>query len=68
MSEPLLTTTQAANQLAVSPRTMEDWRLRGGGPPFVKLGSRCVRYRMEDLEQFIADASCNNTGEAQQAA
>jgi len=68
VDRPLLTTVQAAVQLAMSHRTLEDWRLRGGGPSFIKLGSRSVRYRHEDLDQFVAEASYKNTGEAQHSA
>jgi Helix-turn-helix domain len=64
MSVSLLTTTQAAAFLSVSPRTMEDWRLRGGGPPFVKLASKCVRYHPTDLSAFIARRTYDNTGQA----
>ena len=66
MDKPLLTTVQAAAQLAISPRTLEDWRLKGGGPSLVKLGVRCVRYRPEDLDKFVDKAACQNTGEALQ--
>jgi hypothetical protein len=49
----LLTEKQAANALAVSVVMLRKWRLRGGGPPFAKLG-RSVRYRVQDLEDFAA--------------
>lgn len=45
---------QLAEKLSVAPQTPRVWRLRGGGPPFVKIGRR-VRYRPEDVEKFIAD-------------
>ncbi|MDP9103745.1 MAG: helix-turn-helix domain-containing protein [Pseudomonadota bacterium] len=38
----------AAEFLDVSTRTLEGWRLRGGGPVFIKAG-RSVRYRPCDL-------------------
>jgi hypothetical protein len=40
---------RAAELLSVNPRTLQQWRLRGGGPPFVRISSRCVRYRWRDL-------------------
>lgn len=44
MSEAIyMDTDQVAEMLGVSPRTLEDWRYRGGGPPYCKLG-RSVRY------------------------
>lgn len=55
-SDPLLLTEQEAGQiLGFSPRTLQKWRVSGGGPAFVRVSSRCVRYRMEDLERWIAD-------------
>jgi DNA-binding transcriptional MerR regulator len=43
--------TQAAEILGVNPRTLEGWRQRGEGPPFVKYGGRVV-YEIADLEAF----------------
>jgi excisionase family DNA binding protein len=50
----LLTPAEVAERLRVSTRTLEFWRHQGRGPAFVRLGKR-VRYRPEDLEQFIAE-------------
>ncbi len=58
----LLSTAEASNYLGISPRTLEDWRLRGGGPLFRKLGRRLVRYLKADLAAFVADAARANTG------
>ncbi len=62
-----LTTAQAAQFLSVSPRTLEDWRLRGGGPPFRKYG-RLVRYLRGDLIAFAERCPLRNTGEHARAA
>jgi excisionase family DNA binding protein len=53
-------TDQAAEYLALKKSTLECWRSRGGGPPFVKYG-RAVRYRKEDLDQFIIERLRNNS-------
>lgn len=58
-----LCTKQAARLLGCSNRTLEDWRLRGDGPRFLKLG-RSVRYRMADLAAFMDKRTFSNTGEA----
>jgi hypothetical protein len=60
----LLTTSQAAERLGLSPRTLEEWRLRGGGPVFRKLGRRAVRYAETDLADFIEVSGRVNTGGA----
>lgn len=45
----LINETRAAEFLSVNPRTLQQWRLRGTGPKFVRISSRCVRYRYRDL-------------------
>lgn len=62
MPESLLTTAEAATILGTSPRTLEDWRFRGGGPVYRKVGRRLVRYSAADLERFLADGARTNTG------
>jgi predicted DNA-binding transcriptional regulator AlpA len=49
----LVTVNEAADFLRTSPKTLEGWRTRGGGPKFVRLGTRAVRYRPADLNEFI---------------
>ena len=49
----LLTPEQVAEMLQVHPGTLENWRVRGEGPPFVKLGN-LVRYTYEDVELWLA--------------
>lgn len=61
MPEPLLTTSEAAAYLGTSPRTLEDWRLTGGGPVFRKVGRRLVRYCRSDLACFVEEGARINT-------
>ena len=52
----LLTPEQVADLLKVSTGTLENWRVKGDGPPFVKLGHKRrspVRYRRKDVEDWI---------------
>lgn len=49
----LCTTKQAAQYLGVSPAFLERDRWAGARIPFVKLGTRSVRYRLSDLDNFI---------------
>jgi hypothetical protein len=37
----------------ISMRTLQDWRIRGVGPPYSKLGKR-VAYDLADLDAFAA--------------
>jgi predicted DNA-binding transcriptional regulator AlpA len=48
-SERLLRETEAADFLGYSVRALQNWRVRGGGPLFVKVSARSVRYRRADL-------------------
>lgn len=64
MTQPqtsLLTTEQAATYLNVSKAFLERDRWAGARVPFVKVGSRCVRYRLSDLEKYIENAICLST-------
>lgn len=49
----LLSTPQAAKFLNVSIAFLERDRWAGARIPFVKVGSRAVRYRIEDLQAYI---------------
>lgn len=45
----LINEKEAAAFLGYSTRALQGWRLKGGGPAFVKVSSRSVRYRRRDL-------------------
>lgn len=53
VASPLLTEDDAAAYLLTSSKTLANWRWRGVGPSFVKLGGS-VRYRQEALDEYIA--------------
>jgi hypothetical protein len=53
MQIQLLSTPQAAKFLNVSIAFLERDRWAGARIPFVKVGSRAVRYRLDDLEAYI---------------
>jgi Helix-turn-helix domain len=50
--DSLLTESEASDFLKISVRTIQAWRLRVAGPPFVHVG-RAVRYRRRDLITWI---------------
>ncbi len=56
----------AANQLLVSPSTLQKWRVKGQGPRFVRVG-RQVRYDLEDLKDFANSHKVSSTSEARAA-
>jgi len=53
MTIQLLTTNQAAQVLGVSKAFLERDRWAGARVPFIKIGSRAVRYRLSDLHDYI---------------
>jgi len=62
MDDRLLTTEEAASRLGTTRRTLEDWRVRGGGPLYVKLRGSMVRYRPSDLDAYVDTWTMRNTG------
>jgi len=51
--DQLLRECEAAQILGFTPRALQNWRIRGGGPVFVKVAARSVRYRRADLLAWI---------------
>lgn len=48
----LITTRDVATLLGLSSRSLEGYRLRGGGPPFYRLGKRTVRYDEDEVFEW----------------
>lgn len=55
-SSPLLPSPAAAAYLGLRPQTLRAYRLRGCGPPYVRLSglNGRVAYRLADLDAWIA--------------
>ena len=64
MQQPLLNTKQAARLLGVSSAFLERDRWAGARIPFIRVGSRAVRYRVEDLHAYIAGHARRSTSVA----
>lgn len=56
----VLTEQEAAPQVGLAVSTLQKLRVNGGGPRFLKLG-RSVRYREEDLTEWLAARVVNST-------
>jgi predicted DNA-binding transcriptional regulator AlpA len=52
---------RAARMLSLAPRTLQDMRLRGGGPSYVALTSRRVGYLVSELEAWARQRSRTST-------
>jgi predicted DNA-binding transcriptional regulator AlpA len=48
-----MTEKQASSFLGFSVRTLQTWRVRGGGPQYVRISARCIRYRPCDLQEWV---------------
>jgi predicted DNA-binding transcriptional regulator AlpA len=60
--ERLLTARDAADRLRLSPSWLAKARMRGDGPPFLKLG-RSVRYGESALAKWTRARTRNSTSE-----
>jgi predicted DNA-binding transcriptional regulator AlpA len=61
LTNRLVNEKEAAQFLGYTVRALQNWRLRGGGPDFVKVSSRSVRYRVSDLSQWVDSRIVNST-------
>ena len=63
--EVLLREQDAARFLSVSPRTLQAWRYRGGGPSYIQVSARAVRHRLSELRRWTQERLRQNTAEGQ---
>lgn len=59
----LINEREAAAYLGYSVRALQNWRVRGGGPRFVKVSRRSIRYRLRELNDWIEDHTVSNTSQ-----
>ena len=58
----------AGDFLGLSDRAMQKMRQTGGGPSFIRISSRCLRYRRADLRAWAEARIRNSTSDPGQAA
>ena len=54
----------AAQFLDLSTRSMQGFRQKGGGPVFIALSPRCIRYTRTDLRNWCNDHLRSSTSDA----
>ncbi len=59
----LLTEGETADLLGMTVSFLQARRIRGGGPPFIRVGSRTVRYDVRDLDRWIEKQRRESTSE-----
>jgi predicted DNA-binding transcriptional regulator AlpA len=64
MEDKLYDTGAMAAYLGVSVMMAHKMRIQGTGPRYIKLGPKLVRYRREDLDEWIAQCSRTSTSQA----
>ncbi|CAN5350111.1 hypothetical protein BH10PSE12_BH10PSE12_18940 [soil metagenome] len=57
-----LDTEAAAARIGFAPHTLENKRVYGGGPPYLKVG-RLVRYRVSDIDAWLASKVVASTSQ-----
>lgn len=62
MEYTVLNTEDAAKRIGIAVSTLEKSRVNGTGPQYIKLG-RLVRYRVSDLDEWIASRLVRSTSE-----
>ena len=60
-ADHLITEAEAAQFLGLSPRTLQNWRNRDGSLKYIRVSSRCVRYRRRDLIDWMQSRTHKNT-------
>lgn len=56
---PLFDTDDLAKFLKVPAKTIREWRHKGVGPKYVRMGKH-VRYHSEDIMEWLDDATQQN--------
>jgi len=53
---------ETGERLGITAETLANWRHRGFGPRFLKIGGR-VRYRLTDIAEFLDAQTRNSTSD-----
>lgn len=61
--DQLMDERETALILCYSVRALQNWRHRGGGPKFVKVSARSVRYRRRDVLEWVEQRIVANTSQ-----
>ncbi len=61
--DDLLTPAELAAKLHTKPAQLAQWRYRGLGPKFIKLG-KSIRYRISDVDAWLDAQTRTCTGPA----
>jgi predicted DNA-binding transcriptional regulator AlpA len=57
----VISEAEAAARLSLSRRALQEYRLRGTGPVFVRLGERRIGYSISDLDTWVNSRRATST-------
>jgi hypothetical protein len=60
----LVNENEAATFIGYTIRALQGWRVKGGGPKFVKVSARSIRYRRRDLIEWAESLLKTSTSQA----
>lgn len=60
-ADPCLNVKHAAAYIDVTDMALANWRSRGIGPPYVRLHTGGIRYRLSDLNAFLIARTVQTT-------
>lgn len=62
----LIDSKEAAFVLGISSRTLANWRCKGRGPAYIRLGKKRspVMYRLSDVQDWIVEHQVKASGDA----
>lgn len=63
MAAAVFRTRDASEYLGMPQSTLEKLRLRGDGPPFIRLTGRAIGYLKEDLDRWLRERRVSSTSQ-----
>lgn len=57
----LLTAEEVAARLGMAPKTIYNWHSKGEGPRSTRVGTRSIRWRLEDVEAYLDERNAGSS-------
>ena len=61
--DKLINEKEAASFLGYTIRALQNWRVRGEGPKFIRVSARSIRYTYRDLMEWYKGRTVSSTSE-----
>jgi hypothetical protein len=63
LSDEALTTRETSRLTKLSERALEGLRYKGGGPPYIKISTKAVRYLRSDVFAWLSEKRRTSTSD-----